>query len=154
MMARWYSGLTAACILTTAAFLAGCSSSTSATSAATGTGNGASASASALAVCKSADNLKASITGLKDVNVKANGTSAVSAQVTKIKQDFATLKSDAKGQFSTEITALSNALTNLGSSIDAAKTNQNASTLTGVATAAGSVVTAGTNLVTAATKAC
>ena len=50
-------------------------------------------------VCKSAENLKASVTGLKDVNISANGTSAVSDQFTKIKQDFNTLKADAKGQY-------------------------------------------------------
>jgi hypothetical protein len=117
-------------------------------------GASASASASKAAVCKSAANLKASITGLKDLNVRANGISVVSDQVTKIKQNFATLKSDAKGEYSTELTAMSNALKNLSTSVDAAKANQNGSTMTGVAGAAASVVTAGTNLVSAVTKTC
>jgi hypothetical protein len=155
MIARWCGGLTAACVLSAAAFLAGCSSSTTANNAAASSGNAASASASSkAAVCKSAQNLKASITGLKDLNVRANGISVVSDQATKIKQNFATLKTDAKGEFSTELTAMSNALKNLGSSVDAAKANQNGTTMTGVATAAASVVTAGTNLVTAVTNTC
>jgi hypothetical protein len=159
MIARWCGGLTAACVMSVAC-LAGCSSSsTSATSAVTSTGNGAGASASAsasskAAVCKSAENLKASITGLKNVNIMANGTSAVSSQFTAIQQNFQKLKADAKGQFSPQVTALSTALGKLGSSLDAAKASTNAGTLSALASAAGSVVTAGTSLVTAVTSTC
>ncbi len=105
-------------------------------------------------VCKSAQDLKASVTGLKDVNISANGTSAVSGQFTKIKQDFNTLKADAKGQYSTQADALSGALGKLGSSLDSAKASLNAGTLSAVASAAGTVVTAGTNLVTAISNTC
>jgi soluble cytochrome b562 len=155
MIARGCSGLTAACVLSAAAFLAGCSSSTTATSAATGIVNGASASASSKsAACKSAEDLKASITGLKDVNIRAEGTSAVSAQVTKIKQDFDSLKANAKGQFSAQVTDLSTALDKLTASLDAAKASLNAGTLSALASAAGSVVTAGTNLVNAVAHTC
>ena len=86
----------------------------------------AASASSTAAVCKSADNLKASIKGLKDINITANGTSAVSAQFTKIKQDFNTLKADAKGQYSPQVNALSGALDKLGSSLDAAKASLNA----------------------------
>jgi len=106
------------------------------------------------AVCTSTDDLKASITGLKDVNITANGTSAVSGQFTKIKQDFATLKADAKGQYTPQVNALSGALDKLGASLDAAKASVNAGTLSALASAAGSVVTAGTNLVTAVSSTC
>jgi predicted component of type VI protein secretion system len=148
MIARWCSGLTAACVLS-AAFLAGCSSSTT-------TGNGVSSmsAASKSAVCTSADDLKASITALKDVNIRANGASAVSAQFTKIKQDFATLKADIQGQYTPQVNALSSALDKLGASLDAAKASLNAGTLSALASAAGSVVTAGTNLVTAVSSTC
>jgi len=105
-------------------------------------------------VCKGAEELKASITGLKNVNIMASGTSAVSAQVTKIRQDFDTLKADATGQYSPQADALSSALDKLGASLDAAKASPNAGTLSAVASAAGSVVTAGTNLVTAVSSTC
>ena len=105
-------------------------------------------------MCKSAENLKASITGLKDINITANGTSAVSAQVTKIKQNLDTLKADAKGQYSAQVNALSSALDNLNTSLDAAKASLNAGTLAGLASAVGKVVAAGTNLVTAVTNTC
>lgn len=149
MIAKWCSGLTAACVLS-AAFLAGCSSSTT-------TVNGVSNSMSAASksvVCQSANDLKASIAGLKNVNVRANGTSAVSAQFTKIKQDFAALKTDLKGQYSSQVNALSSALDKLGTSLDAAKASMNAGTLSALASAAGAVVTAGTNLVTAVSGSC
>ena len=110
--------------------------------------------ASTSAVCKSAADLKASITGLKDINIRANGTSAISAQVTKIKQGLNTLTTDAKGEFSTQTTDLSNALSKLTSSLDAAKASLNAGTISALASAAGSVVTAGTSLVTAVQNTC
>ncbi len=76
----------AACVLSAAAFLAGCSSTTTT---AAGSGSTASPAASGTSpVCKSADALKASTEGLKNVNIRANGTAAISAQFTKIKQDF------------------------------------------------------------------
>jgi hypothetical protein len=152
MIARWCSGLTAACVVS-AAFLAGCSSTT-ATSAATGTNNGASTSASKSAACKSAEDLKASIAGLKNMNIRANGTSALSDQVVTIQQDLEKFKANAHGQFSAQVTDLTNALNTMESKLNAAKSSMNAGTLTALASAAGAVVTAGTNLVTAATNAC
>jgi uncharacterized lipoprotein YmbA len=149
MIARWCSGLTAACVLS-AACLAGCSSSTT-------TYNGVSSSMSAgskSVVCQSADDLKASIAGLRDVNIRVNGTSAVSEQFTKVKQDFNALKADAQGQYSAQVNALSSALDKLSASLDAAKASLNAGTLSALASAAGAVVTAGTNLVTAVSHTC
>jgi hypothetical protein len=105
-------------------------------------------------VCKSAADLKASIAGLKDINVRANGTSAISDQVTKIQQNLGTLKADAQGEFSAQTTGLSNALSKLSSSLDAARANLNAGTLSALASAAGTVVTEGTRLVTAVTNTC
>ena len=105
-------------------------------------------------MCKSAASLKASIAGLKDINVTANGTSAISAQVTKIKQDLGTLKTSAQGQYSAQTTGLSNALSTLSSSLDAAKASPSAGTLGALVSAVGAVVTAGTNLVTAVTNTC
>jgi len=148
MIVRWCSGLTAACVLS-AAFLAGCSSSTT-----TSNGGSSVSAASKSAVCNSADELKASIAGLKDVNIGANGMSAVSAQFTKIKQDSAALKADARGQYAPQVNALSGALDTLGTSLGSAKASPNAGTLSALASAAGSVVTAGTNLVTTVSGAC
>ena len=92
--------------------------------------------------------------GLKDINITAGGTSAVSAQLTKIQQQFNVVKSDAHGHFSPQITNMSNALSTLSSSLSAARANLNSGTLTALAAAAGSVVTAGNSLVTAVSNTC
>jgi hypothetical protein len=98
--------------------------------------------------------LKDDIVGLKDINIRAGGTSAVSAQLTKIEQQFAAVRSDAHGQFSPQITDMSNALSKLSSSLSAAKANLNGGTLTALASAAGSVVTAGNSLISAVSSTC
>jgi capsule polysaccharide export protein KpsE/RkpR len=141
------------------AFLAGCSSAaTSGTGTSTAT-SGASASASAsasdkAAVCASAGKLKDDVVALKDVNIRANGTSAVSAQLTKIQQQLGVVKSDAQGQFAPQITGLQNAVSTLSSSLSAATGNLNGGTLTTLAAAVGAVVTAGNSLVSAISGTC
>ena len=142
-----------------AAFLAGCSSAaTSGTGTASATASSsASASASAsdkAAVCASAGKLKDDVVALKDVNIRANGTSAVSAQLTKIQQQLDVVKSDAQGQFAPQITGLQNAVSTLSSSLSAAKGNLNGGTLTTLAAAVGTVVTAGNSLVSAVSGTC
>jgi capsule polysaccharide export protein KpsE/RkpR len=144
-----------------AAFLAGCSSaSTSAGSspaASSAPASSAAASASAsdkAAVCASVSKLKDDVVALKDVNIRANGTSAVSAQLTKIQQQLDVVKSDARGQFSPQVTNLSNAVSTLGSSLTAARENLNSGTLATLAASVGAVVTAGNSLVSAASSTC
>jgi hypothetical protein len=169
MTARGGKGLCAAAVVA-AAVLAGCSSSSTsassapassapATSAPPSSAPASSAAASATAsanaaVCASVGKLKDDIVGLKDINIRANGTSAVSAQLTKIQQQFNVVKSDAHGQFSPQINALSSALSGLGSSLTSARDNLNTSTLSALALAVGSVVTAGNSLVSTVTSTC
>ena len=76
-------------------------------------------------------NLKTSVQDLKNVNVRENGLSAVSDQFSKIEQQFSTLKTDAKGQYSTQIDDMSKALSGLSSSIGGAKADVNATTVSG-----------------------
>jgi hypothetical protein len=169
MTARGCKVLCAA-VVAAAAVLAGCSSTSTsassapassapATSAPPSSAPASSAAASATtsgnaAVCASVGKLKDDIVGLKDINIRANGTSAVSAQLTKIQQQFAVVKSDAHGQFAPQINALSSALSGLGSSLTAARDNVNSSTLSALALAAGSVVTAGNSLISTVTSTC
>src|SRR5690348_13266599 len=101
----------AACVVV-ASFAAGCSSSSSTTSAPATTSATAKASASPTstsAVCKSAQDLKNSLANLKVSNIRANGLSAVQDEVTKIQQQLQTLKTDAHGEFTPQIDALSSA---------------------------------------------
>jgi uncharacterized phage infection (PIP) family protein YhgE len=140
------------------AFLAACSSSTTSNGgggAASGTAKTASAGGSAKpAICTSVADLKASLQSLKGADIKANGLSAISDDITKIKQELNTIKADAHGQYSTQVNALSDALSGLSTSFDAAKASPNAGTLTTLGTSAHSVVTAGNNLVSAVSGAC
>jgi Spy/CpxP family protein refolding chaperone len=152
MTARQRWGLTAACVLS-AALLAACSASTTANGASSTAGGSASGSAKP-AVCATADDLKASLADLGNVNIKQNGTSAVSAQLTKIQQKLQKLKTDAHGQYATQIDALTTALSSLSTNLSAAGSNLNTTTLTALASSIGSVVSAGTSLVTAVSNTC
>lgn len=134
MIARQCSGVIAA-VAVAAALLAGCSSSPP-------------------AVCTDVANLKASVTGLKDIPINSGALSAIQADLTKIEQQLTTLKNDAKGQYATQINDLSTALSGLSSSVTAAKDSPSAGTIAAVGSAAGAVVTAGNNLVTAVTHTC
>lgn len=138
---KWFA---AVCVVL-AAFVAGCSSTRTA---------GGSSNA---AVCKDVANLKASLQNLESIEVMANGLSAISDELTKIQQQLQTLKTDAKSQFSTQITDLSDALSGMKSSLNAAKANPSGGTLTTLASSVGSVVSvviAGNNLVTAVSDTC
>ena len=98
--------------------------------------------------------LKSSLSDLKNTNVKANGLSAISDQLTKIQNNLKTVKSDAKGQYSAQISALSNALSGLSTSVNAAKDNLNSGTLASVTRSVGMVVSTGNNLVSAVSSTC
>ena len=88
------------------------------------------------------------------MSITANGLSAISGQITKIKQQLQTLKTHAKGQYDTQINDLTNALNSLSSSFDAARTNPSILTLATLAGSVPAVITAGQNLVTAVSGTC
>jgi hypothetical protein len=107
------------------------------TSIATGTGSPQ--------LCSAFDALKSSIRDLASVDVVKNGTSGVQDAVTKVKDNLQGVKASASDQlrpqvqtFEDSVTALGNAISNVGSGGVAA-----------VATAAASAVRAGQALVTA-----
>ena len=146
--------LAAACVVT-AVLVTGCSttSSSSSPSASTNTNTSTSTSSNST-LCTDLDNLKASIQGLKDVSITTNGLSAISDQITKIKQQLQTLKTDAKGQYDTQINDLTNALNSLSSSFDAARASPSVSTLATLASSVPAVITAGQNLITEVSGTC
>lgn len=135
MIAKSCNGLTLAFVVFVA-LLAGCGSS------------------GKPAVCTSVAGLKTDVQNLKDTNVRTEGLSAVSDRLTKVQQQLDTVKSDAKGQYSTQISDLSNALSALSSRVGAARDNLNGGTLTAMASAAGTAVQAGNKLVTAVSNTC
>jgi len=89
-----------------------------------------------------------------NVSITENGLSAISDQITKIKQQLQTLKTDAKGQYDTQINDLTNALNSLSSSFDAARASPSISTLATLASSVPAVITAGQNLVTEVSGTC
>src|SRR5689334_15580456 len=139
---RWsaFGGRLAAACVVTAALVTGCSSSSSSTS--NGSGSTSTSTGSNTAVCSDIENLKASIQGLKNVSITQNGLSAISDQITKIKQQLQTLKTDSKGQYDTQINDLTNALNSLSSSFDAARASPSVSTLATLALSVPAVITA------------
>jgi hypothetical protein len=137
-----------------AAVLAACSTSSSSSSTVNSNSSASASASTQSAVCTSLAGLKASILDLRNTNVRANGISAISDQANKINQQLGMLKTAAKGQYSPQIDALSTALSGLGTSLNAAKSNLNGGTLTAVASSAGTVVTAGNNLVTTVSHTC
>lgn len=135
MMARRFSGLALACVIALA-FLTACGSD------------------SKPAVCGDVANLKASVEDLRNTNIRTEGMSPIADDISKIQQQLNTVKTGAKGQYSTQISDLSNALSGLSSSLDAARANLHGGTLTALASSAGTVVKAGNNLVTAVSNTC
>ena len=149
MISRHCTWFAAVCIVL-AAFVAGCKS----TSTTHGSDPGAAGGSSNSAVCKDVANLKASLQRLESTDVMAHGLSAISNELTKVKQQLQTLKTDAAGKFSAQITDLSNALSGTKSSLTSATASPNAETLTALAKSVGSVATAGNNLIMAVSSTC
>ena len=89
-----------------------------------------------------------------NVSITENGLSAISDQITKIKQQLQTLKTDAKGQYDTQINDLTNALNSLSSSFDAARASPSLSTLATLASSAKTAITAGQQLISAVSSTC
>ena len=143
--------LAAACAVT-AVLVTGCSTSSSSSSSPSPSASASTSSNSTL--CTDVDNLKASIQGLRDVSITTNGLSAISDQITKIKQQLQTFQNDAKGQYAGEVTNLMNALNGLSSSFDAAKASPSLSTLATLASSAKTAITAGQQLINAVSSTC
>jgi hypothetical protein len=86
-------------------------------------------------VCDSAENLKTSVENLKDVNVTANGLSALESQLTTIKADLRDLKDDVTSEFSAQITAIDTSYSALKASADTARSDPSVPNLAAVASA-------------------
>ena len=107
------------------------------------------------AVCTSVDNLSTAVDNLKNVDVTASGgVSDLQTAFTTVQNDVATVKTDAKSQFSSQIDAADSALTTLKTSIDAATANPSAATLAAVVAAAPTAETALQTLVSDVKSTC
>ena len=104
--------------------------------------------------CAAADKLKASVTALRNVDIANAGLSAVQADVATIQSNLNEFQTAAQASFSTEVTALRNALANVQSALQAAKGNVNATTVAAIATSIAGVVSAYTTLQNAVSARC
>jgi capsule polysaccharide export protein KpsE/RkpR len=94
------------------------------------------------AVCGSVDTLKSDVGNLKSTNLTSSGAvSSLESQLTSIKSDLDTVKSQAKSQFGPQVQAVDTAYASLQSSIDAAKSNPSAANLSALGVAAASMLT-------------
>ena len=92
------------------------------------------------AVCSSSDTLESSIEDLKDIDVKADGLSALQTQLATIKGDLADVKDDATSEFSAQIDAVDTSYAALKASADTAKSDPSVTSLAAVATAVSALV--------------
>ena len=82
------------------------------------------------AVCGSVDDLKSSVDDVKDIDVTSSGAvSDLQTGLTSVESDLAAVKADAKSEFSSQIQGVQQSFATLKTSVDAAKADPTASTL-------------------------
>ncbi len=107
------------------------------------------------AVCDSVDTLKGSITDLTDIKLTSSGAlSSLQTQLTTIKQDYEAVRTDAKSQFSTQLTAVDTAYSALTTSASTAKSSPSAASLATAAAAVASFVSSLQTLVSDVEQTC
>jgi hypothetical protein len=95
------------------------------------------------AVCSSVDDLQTSVHNLEDIDVtSSSAVSDLEGGLATIESDLATVKTDAKSEFSSQIDAVDTSYTVLRTSVEAAKANPSTDTLAVVGTAASAFDTA------------
>jgi len=105
-------------------------------------------------ICSSVDALKSSVQNLRDVQVQQGAVSEIKSDAAEVKSDFDTLKSEAKGQYSTEIAALNNALVATSNSANKAAAAPSGSALLGLTASVKSLGTATSALTSAVKNTC
>lgn len=98
--------------------------------------------------------MRTSLDNLRDVRVGTGAVSQLTADLSNVRTALATFVSDAHGQWQTQTSALSSALSNLRTSVSDLAAQPGASTVSGVVTAVRGVITAGQNLLTAVNPSC
>jgi septal ring factor EnvC (AmiA/AmiB activator) len=98
-------------------------------------------------VCATLDSLNASIDDVTDVDdVDQDTLTELEDEVGDVRTDLEELRSEASDEYSDEIDAVSEASTNLGTSLDAARATPSSSTMADVVTASQALATAVRNL--------
>lgn len=98
-----------------------------------------SASGSA-AFCPAADDLKTSVSDLRNINVVSGGVAAIQQAIAKIQTNLNAFQAAAQSQFGPEITQLRTSLSGVQTALQSAKGNLNISSITAIATSVAGVV--------------
>ena len=86
-------------------------------------------------VCDDLDALASSVGNLKDVQISENGPTALSADLTQIRQDLQQLGTDAAAEFGDDASKVESAVTSLRRSVATDMSEPSASTLSAVGAA-------------------
>lgn len=105
-------------------------------------------------VCAAMDDLRASVEDLASVPVDRNGLSALSAQLSEIREDLRRVRTSASGEYAPEVAALDSALDALQTSLQEATADPSSTTLGRVLQEVGSVGAAMRELGTAVGETC
>lgn len=106
------------------------------------------------AVCTDVANIQKTVDDLKDVKIEAGAIGTIQTDLATMRQQLATLKTDAKAQFSGETAAVSTALDTLSTNVAAARASPSLTTLSAVGTAVAGVKDAASSLVSAVESTC
>jgi hypothetical protein len=106
------------------------------------------------AVCSSLDDVKSSVQSLSSVQVGDGFVDAARTTVGELRTAVAQLKTDADGEFSSEVTALSGTLSLAANAVTTASADPSAGAVAKVAVAVKNVADAGRSLVTAVEDTC
>ncbi len=117
-------------------------------------GCGTAAEAARPPVCDSWDAVRNTVDHIRDVNVSANGLSALRPYLTQLRDELDQLYTNAKAQFGAEADALQIAVDQLGTALRVAKDNPDVPSLAAVRASVGDVRTTANTLHTAMQSTC
>ena len=106
------------------------------------------------AYCSSVSNLEKSVTNLKNVNVISSGTSGLSSALQEVESSAKSVVSDAKGDFPTETTDVTNSLNALSTSVKQISGTPSAGAIAQIATQVSASVSAIQNFVNSTKSKC
>lgn len=106
------------------------------------------------AVCADVDALKTSIADLTDVEIDENALASLQEKFTQVRADLTALIADAEDEYDVEIDAVDQAVSEVGSSLEAAVASPSAVTVSAVAAALQALGTSLTALADAVKDTC
>ena len=106
------------------------------------------------AVCTDVTNLESSISAVTKIKINQGALTELKTKLAQVQTDAMQLKTDAKAQFSTEVSAVDAAATTFKTALDAAVAAPTATTIAAVIASVPALTTALSNLQTAVKTTC